>query len=221
VSAGGWIEGLKAAGIILGFIGTVLTLTTTWWLPAYRRWRAHRQALAQMPATLATLATSFAEHREFVDHELRPNNSSSMRDAIDRTERLAHETNNRVNVAIGMIRHAADSNPAEGTFEADHTGSTVWVSATYLRWTGLQLADATGWGWINAVAHADRERLREEWSVAVQEQRVFTSTYRLTDAEGHAFDVEVKANPIRDAQGRVVKWMGNVTRPLARPATAA
>lgn len=206
------VEGLKTAGIVLGFFGALLTFTHTWWLPWARRQREAARARAEMPAALATLIADFQAHREFVDHELKPNNSSSLRDAIDRTERLSHETNNRVTVAIGMIRHASDANRVEATFETDARGVTVWVNATYLRWTGLQLVEAIGWGWINAVAHNDRERVRDEWELAVAEQRAFTAAYRLFDADGQPIPVEVKAHPIRDAQGHVVKWMGNVTR---------
>lgn len=206
-SVPGWAKDLS---MVIGAISAVLTFTTRWWLPALRAWRASRAAKAAMPGMLAQLSADFTAHRDFVDHELRPNNSSSIRDAVDRIERVSQATRDEVKVAVGMIRHGADTHRTEGSFEAGGDGATQWVNATFLRWTGCQLDQCLGWGWINAVAHDDRERVREEWEAAVNERRAFSSNYRLISATGALFPIECKATPIRDSRGVVVKWMGNV-----------
>lgn len=202
----------KDFGLLLTAMGAALGFTTKWWLPYWRGWRETRQARAAMPRMLLELSQAFTAHRAFVDHELRPNNSSSIRDAIDRIERMGCETGTRVNMVVGMIRHQADANRTEATFESDSEGLCLWVNATYLRWTGSHQELVIGWGWINTIAHNDRERLRDEWEAAIDERRAFSSTYRMLDANGAPFTVECKANPIRDAHGDVVKWMGNIVR---------
>lgn len=206
------IAAFKDVGIVLGTISAALLFTRTYWMPWFRVWNEGRKARAAMPATLTSLVNDFGTFRANVEHELYPNSSSSLRDAVDRTERTARETNDRVHMVVGMIRHTADANRAEATFETDSLGQVVWVNTTMLRWTGLQLDAIAGWGWINAVAFNDRDRLRDEIEAAIEERRAYTAVFRLIDADGHIVRVELKANPIRDASGHVVKWMGHLAR---------
>lgn len=187
----------KDFGLFIGAITAGLAFTKTWWLPAWRRWRERRKAHAGVPGQLTELAA-----------------------ALDRVRRTGDETLDSTTMLHGMVRHQADSH-GEAVFETDGAGLNVWVNAAYLRWTGLQLEQCLGWGWINAVSHVDRARVRDEWEDALAESRTFTSTYHLLDATGRAFEVTCKATPLRNRAGAVVKWMGNLALTSTTPNTLA
>lgn len=183
-----WVkDAVKDLGLLIGTLVAALGFAKNWWMPYYRRWRERRKAKAAVPSTLVDLAAS-----------------------LQRIERTGETTLDQTTMLHGMVRHQADSH-ADAVFETDAAGLNVWVNANYLRWTGMQLDQLRGWGWINAIAYADRDRVRAEWEDALAEARTFTATYHLLDATGRPFEVAVKATPLRNRAGEVVKWMGNIT----------
>jgi PAS domain S-box-containing protein len=66
-------------------------------------------------------------------------------------------------------------------------------------------------GWSRAVHPDDRERLRAQWATAVAEApSVHEVRYRLRRQDGEYRRVEVRAVPIRDADGTVREWVGSI-----------
>lgn len=105
---------------------------------------------------------------------------------------------------------AAD--PDTATFEASPSGLLTDASRAYLRWTGRSFADLERWGWINAVHHEDRAKVRTEWDAAVRDQRQSVMRYRLLGADGTAFGVLVTATPIPDGAATCEKFVGVIHR---------
>jgi PAS domain-containing protein len=207
----GWVQLMQDLGVLVGTVTAVLVFSRTWWMPWWRLRKAERAALRALPATIAKHVEAFDKFRDEVTHEIRPNNSSSIRDAIDRIERTGRSTADTVYLLQGMIRHRADTDTASASVECDGAGLVVWANATFLRWTAMQLDHVIGWGWINTVSHVDRARLRDEWEDALAESRDYTGTYGLITPDG-VVQVEAKATPLRDANGNVVKWLSTIAR---------
>jgi len=85
-------------------------------------------------------------------------------------------------------------------------GSADFLNRNFLEYTGLSLEDGLGWGWMNAFHHDDR--LREEWPTALAAGKPFETEARLRRADGQYRWFLIRAVPLRDEQGNIIKWYG-------------
>src|SRR6202521_634715 len=85
-------------------------------------------------------------------------------------------------------------------------GSADFLNKYFREYTGLSLEDGLGWGWMNAFHPADR--LIEEWRAALAAGKPFEKEARLRRADGQYRWFLIRAVPLRDERGNVVKWYG-------------
>jgi PAS domain S-box-containing protein len=85
-------------------------------------------------------------------------------------------------------------------------GSADFLNRNFREYTGLSLEDGLGWGWMNAF-HPD-DRLMEEWHAALAAGKPFEKEARLRRTDGQYRWFLIRAVPLRDEQGNVVKWYG-------------
>src|SRR6266403_208948 len=85
-------------------------------------------------------------------------------------------------------------------------GSADFLNRNFREYTGLSPEDGLGWGWMNAF-HPD-DRLVEEWRTALAAGKPFERETRLRRADGQYRWFLVRAVPLRDERGNVVKWFG-------------
>ena len=85
-------------------------------------------------------------------------------------------------------------------------GSADFLNQHFREYTGLSLEDGLGWGWMNAF-HPD-DRLMEEWRAALAAGKPFGKEARLRRADGQYRWFLIRAVPVRDEQGNIVKWYG-------------
>jgi PAS domain S-box-containing protein len=85
-------------------------------------------------------------------------------------------------------------------------GSADFLNQHFREYTGLSLEDGLGWGWMNAF-HPD-DRLMEEWRAALAAGKPFGKEARLRRADGQYRWFLIRAVPLRDEQGNIVKWYG-------------
>jgi len=88
-------------------------------------------------------------------------------------------------------------------------GSADFLNRNFREYTGLSLEQGLGWGWMNAF-HPD-DRLREEWRAALAAGKPFEKEARLRRADGQYRWFLIRAVPLRDEQGNVVKWYGTTS----------
>jgi len=88
-------------------------------------------------------------------------------------------------------------------------GSADFLNKHFLEYTGLSLEDGLGWGWMNAF-HPD-DRLKEEWPTALASGKPFEKEARLRRADGAYRWFLLRAVPLRDEQGNIVKWYGTTS----------
>lgn len=82
------------------------------------------------------------------------------------------------------------------------------------RWyqlTGLTEKQTLGWGWADGLHPDDRPVALQNWEKAQQSGEPFEIEYRLRDAAGGFRWHLVRANPMRDTAGAIVKWFGACT----------
>jgi len=82
------------------------------------------------------------------------------------------------------------------------------------RWyeiTGLTPQQSAGFGWTAALHPDDRPVAAANWEKGRQAGDYVDAQYRLRTASGGFRWYLVRANPIRDAEGRIIKWFGACT----------
>lgn len=117
--------------------------------------------------------------------------------------------------AVGLlalhVRARSDIDIETAQFESAADGSNTYVNLTYARWLGVGKAELLGWGWINFVHPDDRIRVRKEWDACRAEHRKYNIRFRMLDAGGEPFEVDVLATPIPDAPP-AKSWIGVIRR---------
>lgn len=85
-------------------------------------------------------------------------------------------------------------------------GSADFLNKYFEEYTGVSLEDGMGLGWMKAF-HPD-DRIMERWPVAAAAGKPFQLEARLRRADGEYRWFLLRAVPLRDEQGNIVKWYG-------------
>ncbi|MEI9851242.1 MAG: PAS domain-containing protein [Sphingomonas sp.] len=103
-------------------------------------------------------------------------------------------------ILIGMLTQAV--------FETGPDGEVAESSPTWLAYTGQSFEQAAGFGWIDAIHPDDREHIARARSDAKRARGDVNGEFRLRRADGSWCWTNIRAVPILDGGGRIVKWVG-------------
>jgi PAS domain S-box-containing protein len=109
-----------------------------------------------------------------------------------------------------QFRTLADSIP-QLAWMAEPDGSLFWYNHRWYEYTGTSAEQVAGWGWR---AVHDPEILPEvlsKWQAALDSGEPFQMIFPLRGADGSFRQFLTLAMPIRDAQGKIVRWFGTNT----------
>jgi PAS domain S-box-containing protein len=90
-------------------------------------------------------------------------------------------------------------------------GFCDYLSRQWMAYTGLHESQQLGYGVGPQVDPADRERVATEWGAALVRGDEFDSEYRIRRADGVSRWFRVRAVPLRDGSGNIIKWFGTNT----------
>lgn len=88
-------------------------------------------------------------------------------------------------------------------------GECDYLSQQWADYTGLPAEGQLGNGWAEQLHPEDRNRVQQAWADAVASGDQFEAEYRIRRADGVYRWFKTRATPLRDADGRVVKWFGS------------
>ena len=88
-------------------------------------------------------------------------------------------------------------------------GSADFLNQRFREYTGLSVEEGLGWGWMNAFHPEDRAE--EEWRAAFAAGEPFEREARLRRTDGAYRWFLLRAEPVHDERGNVVKWYGTTT----------
>ena len=88
-------------------------------------------------------------------------------------------------------------------------GSADFLNQRFREYTGLSVEEGLRWGWMDAFHPEDRAK--EEWRAAFAAGEPFEKEARLRRADGAYRWFMLRAAPLRDERGNVVKWYGTTT----------
>ena len=94
---------------------------------------------------------------------------------------------------------------------AEAGGDIVWYNTPWYRYTGTTLAEMRGWGW-RQVHHPDHaEAVTAKYRASMATGHAWEDTFPLRGIDGTYRWFLSRANPIRDGQGAIVRWLGTNT----------
>jgi len=128
--------------------------------------------------------------------------------SLDITERKQSEE--AVRRSEDYLRTVIDATPAL-IWSAQPDGSLDFINRRHREFTGLTLEDVGGWRWTAVIHPEDRERLIEQWHTQLATGEELTTEARLRRASGDYRWLLIRALPLRDESGTIVRWYGTKT----------
>ena len=118
----------------------------------------------------------------------------------------------RITAPMGDLSFHAVAQVAPAVlWSARSDGAVDFISDQLYEYTGLTAGQALDWGWTSALHADDLEACREGWLKCVQTGEAYEMEYRLRRADGAYRWFLMKGNPLRDEDGRILKWIGTAT----------
>jgi PAS domain S-box-containing protein len=149
----------------------------------------------------------------FVERPFHPTTLVSLAGAALRGRRRQYEARSRLEQLRDgerQFRDLADSIPTLcWTAEAD--GSISWYNQRWYDYTGTVEADMRGWGWQAVHDPEILPTVLEGWRDAVDRGELFEMVFPLRAADGSFRPFLTRVQPVRGADGRVVRWFGTNT----------
>lgn len=101
-------------------------------------------------------------------------------------------------------------------WQADDQGQIISLSAHWQTITGRSPLDSLGEAFWESVAEERRDRSRQQWQIACQQQQPFEIHLDLCQTHGTAYPVLAEGKPLRDTQHQRIGWVGTLqpTDPL-------
>jgi diguanylate cyclase (GGDEF)-like protein/PAS domain S-box-containing protein len=99
----------------------------------------------------------------------------------------------------------------EIVWTADPDGAIDFTNRKWLDYSGMTAEQSVGEGWARAVHADDLALCIAKWESALLVGNPFEAEYRLRDRNGHFRWFLVRANPIRNSAGQILKWFGSCT----------
>ncbi|MCB2377151.1 PAS domain-containing protein [Hymenobacter sp. BT635] len=106
------------------------------------------------------------------------------------------------------FRFMADSTPVI-IWTATPAGQIDYCNRPFYDYTGLQPHDLEGPGWLQAVHPDDRAGTAAVWQHSLETGQNYEQQHRLRRYDGLYHWQLVRALPLRDAEGHIVKWYGS------------
>jgi PAS domain S-box-containing protein len=154
----------------------------------------------------------FAElHRKTL--ELETLNRELEQRVLERTEEITNKAGVLLSLNLELARRNQELDAIVQTapdiiFSRQPDGFRDYISDRFYEYTGVPAGSATGLGWWNCVNPDDRDRSQQRWLDCVQSGEKYEAEYRLRGKDGKYRWFRARAVPIRDHNGKVVKWYG-------------
>ncbi|HKE59879.1 MAG TPA: PAS domain-containing protein, partial [Pyrinomonadaceae bacterium] len=90
-------------------------------------------------------------------------------------------------------------------------GYCDFLNQGWLDYTGMTAEKAQGWGWADAIHPDDRQRLVEDWQSGLASGIPVDTEARIRRFDSAYRWFLIRANPLRDESGNILKWYGTCT----------
>ncbi|MEO5816686.1 MAG: PAS domain-containing protein [Gemmatimonadaceae bacterium] len=109
-----------------------------------------------------------------------------------------------------QLRTLADAIPTLA-WTARPDGFIDWYNARWYEYTGTTRDEMAGWGWQSVHDPIRLPQVMEEWGACIAAGEPVHMTFPLRGADGVFRQFLTRVWPVRDADGRVLRWFGTNT----------
>ncbi|TVQ12363.1 MAG: PAS domain S-box protein [Leptolyngbya sp. DLM2.Bin27] len=107
--------------------------------------------------------------------------------------------------------HHLANNISQLAWMADPSGWIFWYNQRWYEFTGTTLDEMQGWGWQRVHHPQHIERVVEKYRRCLATGDIWEDTFPLQGQDGQYRWFLSRAIPVRDHQGRVLRWVGSNT----------
>jgi PAS domain S-box-containing protein len=181
-------------------------------LKGYERGAMDYISVPVIPELLRAKVSIFAElHRKA--HQLETLNRELEARVAQRTEELEQRAQmlEQLNSELARKHQELDAivhTAPDIIFSRRADGARDYISDRFYEYTGAPEGSASGFGWLDFVHREDREQSMSQWVRCAQSGDNYESEYRLRGRDGIFRWFRARAVPIRDHDGKIVKWYG-------------
>lgn len=180
---------LNSEGKAARLLGTVFDITE-------RKW-----AEEEMENKNIAILNAFKK-LEKSQEELRQLNNDLEKRVLERTKELS--------LSEERFRILGETIP-QMVWSASPDGSLDFVNKRWYQYTGQKPGAAHGWGWKEALHEEDYEPTLLKWNNSIITGEAFENELRLKDADGFYKWHILRAVPLKNSKGEIVKWFGSYT----------
>ncbi len=165
-----------------------------------------------VPEVLRAKVRVFAElHRK--NRQLELLNVELEQRVVERTQELERKAIalEQLNVDLAQKNQELDAivqTAPDIIFSRQSDGTRDYISSRFYEYTGAPPETAVGFGWLEYMHADDREPSMAHWLRCVQSGENYESEYRLRSNEGLYRWFRARAVPLRDPEGKILKWYG-------------
>jgi PAS domain S-box-containing protein len=109
-----------------------------------------------------------------------------------------------------QFHELADSIP-NLAWMANSDGWVFWYNQRWYDYTGTTPAEMQGWGWQSVHDPNVLPRFMKRWKAAIQNGEPLEKSFPLRGADGVFRPFLTRVVPVKDAEGKVVRWFGTST----------
>ncbi len=149
----------------------------------------------------------------FLERPFHPTTLVSLAQAALRGRRRQYEARNRlitIRESERRFRQVTESLP-QLVWTCAPDGSCDYLSPQWYRYTGRSEGQQRGYGWLEQLHPAERERVMAQWQASAAKGEDFEIEFRICRHDGAYRWFRTLAVPLRDEAGNIVKWFGSNT----------
>lgn len=98
-----------------------------------------------------------------------------------------------------------------GIFVADVEGKTIYWNEKLDEITGMLIEEGKGIGWVDSIHPDDKDMVFKEWYKSTESRSNFNLEYRFLNKNGKTTWAIAQAVPMKDSQGDLIGFVGNIT----------
>jgi PAS domain S-box-containing protein len=96
-------------------------------------------------------------------------------------------------------------------WSANPEGFCDFLNQRWLDFTGLSTEQARGWGWVATIHPDDAKGMLDSWQMGLVSGRIADVEVRMRRFDGVYRWFLLRASPLRDKSGKIIKWYGTNT----------